>query len=96
VKFKLDENIGRRGLELIKASGHDAITVAEQALGGISDEDLFEICYAEERALVTLDRDFGQVLRFPPEKSAGVAILEVGPRTTLQAIGPSRRPVGTH
>jgi predicted nuclease of predicted toxin-antitoxin system len=76
VKFKLDENIGRRGLELTKASGHDAITVAEQALGGITDEDLFEICYAEERALVTLDRDFGQVLRFPPEKSAGVAILE--------------------
>jgi predicted nuclease of predicted toxin-antitoxin system len=61
VKFKLDENIGRRGLELLKASGHDVMTVWDQDLRGITDEELFEICSAEGRALVTLDRDFGQV-----------------------------------
>src|SRR5215469_13574776 len=33
-----------------------------------------------------LDRDFGQVLRFPPEKSAGIVILEVGHRTTIEGI----------
>jgi len=30
VKIKLDENIGRRGLELLKASGHDVMTVWDQ------------------------------------------------------------------
>jgi len=86
VKIKLDENIGRRGLELLKASGHDVMTVWDQGLRSIPDEELFEICCAEDRALVTLDRDFGQVPRFPPAQSAGIVILEVGPRTTLQGI----------
>jgi hypothetical protein len=33
---------------------------------------LFEVCTAERRALITLDRDFGQVLRYPPAASAGI------------------------
>jgi predicted nuclease of predicted toxin-antitoxin system len=86
VKLKLDENIGRRGRELLEASGHDVMTVWDQGLHGVSDEDLFEICSSERRALVTLDRDFGQVTRFRPEKSAGIIVLDVGPRTTLQGI----------
>jgi len=30
--------------------------------------------------------DFGHVLRFPPKQSAGIVILELGPRATVQAI----------
>jgi predicted nuclease of predicted toxin-antitoxin system len=86
VKFKLDENIGRRGLELLKASGHNVMTVWDQDLHGVTDEELFEVCAAEGRALITLDRDFGQVIRFLPERSAGIVVLDVGSRTTLQAI----------
>jgi len=87
VKFKLDENIGRRGLELLKASGHNVMTVWDQDLHGVTDEELFAVCAAEERALITLDRDFGQVTRFPPpERSAGIVVLDVGSRTTLQGI----------
>jgi predicted nuclease of predicted toxin-antitoxin system len=86
VKIKLDENIGRRGLELLRTSGHDVTTVWDQGLHGTSDQPLFEVCSAERRVLITLDRDFGHVLRFPPEKSAGIVILEVGARTTLGAL----------
>jgi predicted nuclease of predicted toxin-antitoxin system len=86
VKFKLDENIGRRGLELLKASGHDAMTVRDQGLEGVTDQRLFDVCTTEGRALLTLDRDFGQVLRFPPEKSAGIIVLQIGPRATVQGI----------
>lgn len=44
------------------------MTVREQHLQGSKDEVLFSVCAGEARALVTLDHDFGQVLRFPPEK----------------------------
>ena len=67
MKFKLDENVGRRGLEFLKASGHDVMTVWDQGLRGVTDEEVFQICAAEGRVLVTLDRDFGQITRFPPE-----------------------------
>jgi hypothetical protein len=86
VKFKLDENIGRRGLELLQAAGHDVMTARDQGLGGATDERLFEVCAGEGRALITLDHDFGQVTRFSPERSAGVVVLEVGPRASVPAI----------
>jgi predicted nuclease of predicted toxin-antitoxin system len=86
LKLKLDENIGRRGHELLVATGHDVLTVLDQQLHGVSDEDLFEICAQEGRAIITLDRDFGQVLRFPPEKSAGIIILDLGPRVTHEGL----------
>jgi hypothetical protein len=80
VKFKLDENIGRKAEQLLRDAGYDVSTVTSQSLNGTTDENLFEVCIAEQRALVTLDHDFGQVLRFPPERSAGIVILEVAPR----------------
>jgi predicted nuclease of predicted toxin-antitoxin system len=86
VRLKLDENIGCRGLDFLRARGHDVMTVREQNLHGVTDDSLFDICVAEGRALVTLDRDFAQVLRFPPETSAGIIVLDAGPRATLQAI----------
>jgi predicted nuclease of predicted toxin-antitoxin system len=86
VKLKLDENIGQRGLELLQRSGHDVMTVRDQNLLGSADAKLWAVCAAEGRVLITLDRDFGQVLRFPPEKSAGVVILEMGPRARTQSM----------
>jgi hypothetical protein len=44
-------------------------------MSGIGDDDLYEACRNEGQALVTLDRDFGEMLRFPPESTAGIVIL---------------------
>ena len=83
MKIKVDENIGRRSVEFLRQAGHDVMTVPEQRLSGAPDETVFRACLFERRVLVTLDRDFGQVPRFPPKQSAGVAILELGaPATT--------------
>src|SRR5471030_1714313 len=86
MKIKLDENIGRRGVALLTSAGHDVLTVREQNLEGARDETLFDVCAGEDRVLITLDHDFGQVLRFPPERGAGVVILEPGSRVTLGAL----------
>jgi predicted nuclease of predicted toxin-antitoxin system len=86
MKIKLDENIGRRGVELLRAAGHDVMTVLDQDLQGAHDEAVLKVCADEGRVLVTLDHDFGQVLRFPPEHSAGLVILEPGARLTPQSL----------
>ena len=57
MKIKLDENIGRRGLELLRAAGHDVSTVWNHGLHGVNDERLFEICSAEERIVFYLSAD---------------------------------------
>jgi len=104
MKIKLDENIGRRGIELLRAAGHDVMTVRDQNLQGADDETLFGVCGGEGRVLITLDHDFGQVLRFPPERGAGLVILEPGARVTpgslsarlrdFLALAETRPPVG--
>jgi predicted nuclease of predicted toxin-antitoxin system len=75
VKFKLDENLGRSALEVLIQAGHDTDNVLQEGLSGTYDENLFRVCQAEERALITLDHDFGQTLRFPPKASFGIAVL---------------------
>ena len=78
MKLKLDGNLSRRAADLIRSADHDAVTVGNQGLSGAADETLFEVCKREGRALITLDRDFGQVLRYPPAGSAGIVVIDVG------------------
>jgi predicted nuclease of predicted toxin-antitoxin system len=82
LKIKVDENIGRSGVELLRQAGHDVMTVPDQGLSGAADETLFQVCGSEGRTLITLDRDFGQVPRFPPRRSSGIVILELGAPAT--------------
>jgi hypothetical protein len=83
VKIKVDENIGRGGIDLLRQAGQDVMTVREQGLAGAADEVVFQACVAEARTLITLDRDFGQVPRFPPKQTAGIVVLELGGPASL-------------
>ena len=86
MKIKVDENIGRSGIELLRQAGQDVMTVREQGLAGAADEVVFQACVAEARTLITLDRDFGQVPRFPPKQGAGIVVLELGGPASLHSL----------
>ena len=77
MKLKLDENLGARGQARQAADGHDVTTVQQQGMCSASDADLAAACARETRALVTLDLDFANPLRFPPEAYAGIAVLRL-------------------
>jgi predicted nuclease of predicted toxin-antitoxin system len=86
VRIKVDENIGVSGGTLLRECGHDVSTVREQGLGGAADERIYQVCVAEGRTLVTLDRDFGHVPRFPPKRTAGIVVLELGGPASLRLL----------
>ena len=86
MKFKLDENLGARGKVELEADGHDVMTIREQDLRGASNVKIYSVCRDEERVLITLDHDFGQTLRFPPETTAGIVILECRGRQSPENI----------
>lgn len=86
MRIKIHENIGASGARLLRDSGHDVTTVYDQRLSGASDDRVYQVCVAEARTLITLDRDFGHVLRFPPKRSAGIVLLELGGSASRQRL----------
>ena len=86
MKLKLDENLSRSVAELCRTAGHDVMTVRDQGLRGAPDEQVFAVSAQEGRVLVTLDRDLGQVLRFQPSSSAGIIIIDAGPRASHRSL----------
>lgn len=86
MRFKLDENFGTRTQHTFEEAGHDVHTVRQESLQGATDEQLFNICQTEQRCLVTLDLDFANVLRFPPDQTSGIAVIRMPRNPTLSAL----------
>lgn len=85
MNIKLDENLGSiRVVTQLRLAGHDVATVKEQGLTSAPDEELIEICSSEGRALVTLDRGFGNRLRFNPPDYAGIVVIRLPARPSFQ------------
>ena len=77
MKLTLDENLGRQGVALCVAAGHDTSTVLEQGLMSAPDTRVIDMCREEGRVLVTLDLDFSNPLIFDPRKYSGIAVLRL-------------------
>lgn len=81
MRFKLDENLSPSLAALFAAAGHEAHSVVEQALGGATDERVMDICRREQRALVTLDSDFSNILAYTPSEFTGIVVLRLTDQT---------------
>lgn len=86
MKFKLDENFGTRTINLFRNAGYDVSTVFDQKIEGIADQLLYEICCKEKRSLVTLDLDFSNVIKFPPENDMSIIVFRIPKNPTLKQL----------
>ncbi|MDD5089677.1 MAG: DUF5615 family PIN-like protein [Candidatus Wallbacteria bacterium] len=77
MKFKLDENFWTGALALFRSHGYETDTVHSENISGCTDAELFEKCVNEQRCLVTMDLDFSDIIRFPPDKSNGIVVFRL-------------------
>jgi predicted nuclease of predicted toxin-antitoxin system len=75
MRFKTDENLPAEVADLPNQAGHDALRVDQQGLSGVADPGVAAVCLVEQRAINTLDTDFMDIRRYPPEDYAGIIVL---------------------
>lgn len=85
MRFLLDEDLSPRSAEYLRSLGHDAIHVREVGLKGSPDQAVIAFAQSEGRILLTRDRDFADIRRYPPGSHAGIARLKI-PHPTARAI----------
>ena len=86
MRFKIDENLPEEVVDLLGQSGHDAITVLAENLGGSSDAEISAACQWEERTLRTLDTDFADIRTYPPDQYSGIIVLRPKRQDKLHVI----------
>ena len=72
---KVDEDLPQAVVTLLNAYGYAAQGVYEQGMSGWPDERLFTAVQAEHRFLITADKGFGDLRRYPPGHHAGILVL---------------------
>ena len=76
MKFIADENLGVRVPQYLKSSGFDIIWVKKVAPGK-PDIQILEIANRQKRILITLDKDFGELVFKEKLATAGVILLRL-------------------
>jgi predicted nuclease of predicted toxin-antitoxin system len=75
VKFLLDENVSQTVTIGLRDAGFDCVHVLETNLAHGSDEAIINSAKKQKRVIITHDKDFGNVLRYPLQNHYGVVLM---------------------
>lgn len=75
MRIKVDEDLPRMVVQMLRDRGYEAAGVVEQGMGGWQDPDLWQAIQAEGRFLITADKGFADVRFYPPGTNVGVLLL---------------------
>ena len=95
MKFLADENVERAIVALLRSEGHDVLYVAEQVTG-IDDDAVLAEANAEDRILITNDKDFGELVFLSGRATAGILLLRLGRERTADKLVSLRRLFAQH
>ena len=79
MRLLADENFPGEAVEKMRADGHDVLWIRADAPGS-SDPQVLAMAVAENRVLITFDKDFGELAfraRLPAE--SGVILFRISP-----------------
>jgi predicted nuclease of predicted toxin-antitoxin system len=75
MKIKIDEDLPKAVAELVRQLFPDTASVLEEGISGILDPELWEIAQEEGRFLITGDKGFANIRKYPPGTHYGVLLL---------------------
>jgi len=88
MKFLTDENVYSQMVKAIRSLSYDVLDIKEKEMYGTEDKDIIQIAKDSERILIALDKDFSNILNYPPSRHYGIIVLRLS-RLTIN--GATRR-----
>src|SRR5690242_3845077 len=85
-KFLIDEDMPRSTVKVLRQAGYTAEDVRDVGLRGHEDQEIFDYAQAQSATLVTADKGFSSILRFPTGTHAGIIVVRVPDELPTQQI----------
>lgn len=82
MKLLADHNVEAVIIERLRAAGHDVLAVVEALPPEAPDDEILAHAKTEDRALITNDKDFGDLTFLRRQVSAGILLLRMPSLTT--------------
>jgi len=79
IKLLIDENIPPALIHFLRDRGFDLKATQGSVAPGCSDSAIMELARQEERALLTFDKHFANILLYPPHTHSGVIRIRLHP-----------------
>ena len=76
MRFVVDECTGPVVARWLLQSGHDVFSVYDDARG-VSDDDILQKAFMQNRILITNDKDFGELIFREKKRHKGIVLLRL-------------------
>lgn len=78
-KFLLDENVPPAIGVFFRSMNFDVVHAKEVGMLGASDDQIMDLARQEERTLITFDKHFADLVRYPPRMHWGIIRIRIHP-----------------
>ena len=79
MRVKVDEDLPKAAVQMLRDRGYKAVSVMEQGMGGYKDPLLWQAVQAEGRFLVTADKGFADIRLYAPGTQLYYTIISTIP-----------------
>ena len=76
-RFLVDEDVPRSMARVLRAAGYEAEDVRDVGLRGHSDAEVFSYAQIQAAVLVSCDKGFANLLKFPLGSHAGIIVIRI-------------------
>ena len=85
-KFLVDEDMPRSTARALSQTGYTAEDVRDVGLRGHGDQEVFDYAQAHSATLITADKGFSNILRFPIGTHMGIIVVRVPDELSTQQV----------
>lgn len=72
-----DENVFEPIIEFLRSQKNKVINVKNSPLSGASDDEIYKKAKKNKLIILTMDKDFSRMVRFPPDRCGGIIVVKL-------------------